>query len=127
MNLLAESERMFWQCLPGKQTALYQRRNARKKFTVHVMPETPKPETFGFDDCTLYKTCRVLKIGLAEFGTFRPQVGDILIYDGKKHEVQNTIDGPCYVELGNYGIMLRVNVAKPKEKKNENRNQTTRQ
>ena len=133
MNLLANCEQLLWNTLlnaSGCQTARYQRVDLDTNVLladriVPVIPETPRPDAFAFEDAVLYKTGRVFKVGQEELGGLKPREGDRLIFehDGVKtvYTVQRTSgNGPCYEELGSYGIILRVHVSQPRAQEDEN-------
>jgi len=126
MNMLAHCERMFWNALvqvSGNQTALYRRVDPETNVIlferiISVIPEQPAPDAFAFEDCILYKTGRVYKIGQEELEGRLPQEGDTLTFksgDTKTiYTVSRSGNGHCYEELGNYGIVLRVYVTGPR-------------
>ena len=107
----------------GCQTALYRRVDPDTNLilferVVNVIPEPPAPDGFAFEDCTLYKTGRVYKIGQEELEGRIPKVGDTLTFESGDtktvYTVTNTQNGHCYEEFGNYGYILRVYFTGPR-------------
>ena len=115
VNIFADAEQMLWNSIrraAGNQTALYKPKNSDIETTIYVVPETPQPDGFAFEDFRLYKTSRVFKVGKLELNGIIPKEGDLLTYICNGVEtnftVKRTQSGPCYEDIGSYHVMLRL-------------------
>ncbi|GHT26802.1 hypothetical protein FACS18942_04920 [Planctomycetales bacterium] len=111
-NIFGNAEQILWNSIwtaAGKQTAVYHYANIN--VTLKVVPNTPQPDGFGFQDFTLYKTSRIFVIGIAELNGRIPKEGDTLTYNNITHYVKPTIQGPAYEDRGNYNVMLNLHVS----------------
>ena len=114
-NIFANAEWTIWNTIKnvsGNQTAVYKKQNSNIETTVFVVPETPQPDGFAFEDFKLYKTSRVFKVGKLELNGMIPKEGDTLTYIYNEAETMYTVKktqaGPCYEDIGNYNVMLRL-------------------
>ena len=111
-NVFGNAEQLLWNSIwqaAGKQTAVYHYNNIEA--VLKVVPTTPQPDGFGFEDFTLYKTSRLFVIGMAELNGRIPKEGDTLTYNNIVHLVKRTTAGPAYEDRGNYGVMLNLHVS----------------
>jgi hypothetical protein len=117
-NLFSQAEQTLWNTIhkaAGSPTAVYRVQNSEppsepqpEGCEIKVVPETPQPDGFAFEDFRLYKTSRVFKVGKLELNGLLPKEGDTLTYNDTVYTVKRTQSGPCYEEIGNYNVMLRV-------------------
>jgi hypothetical protein len=111
-NIFGNAEQFLWDSIwtaAGKQTAVYHYDNIEA--TLKVVPNTPQPDGFGFEDFTLYKTSRLFVVGKAELNGRIPKEGDTLNYNNIVHLIKRTTAGPAYEDRGNYGVMLNLHVS----------------
>ena len=113
----ANIETTLWNTLKqqhGNPTAVY-RRGAESRL-VSLVPETARPDSFGFDDQTITTTSRVFKVGKADLDGWLPQHGDTLEYDDgngvKIYTVKKTRNAgnTFFQDVGNYDVMIRIHV-----------------
>lgn len=112
-------EQMLWNTMKqatGSQTGIYRRKRAEGDgsntgglaLTVNAVPEVPKPDGFAFEECVMYKTVRVFRIGVSDLDGLIPQAGDFFDYGGVTYEIRATQAGPCYENVGNHNVILRI-------------------
>ena len=113
------AEEMLWSTLKratGNQTAIYRRGDDSR--LVYIVPETARPDSFGYDDHVLTTRSRIFKIGLSDLDKlFPPQHGDTLEYNEKIYEVKMTsnADGTFYQNVGSGLVMVRIHVTEYEE------------
>ncbi|GHT29245.1 hypothetical protein FACS18942_10300 [Planctomycetales bacterium] len=118
-NIFGNAEQLLWDSIwtaAGKQTAIYHYANI--DVTLKVVPHTPQPDGFGFQDFILYKTSRIFVIGIAELNGRMPKEGDKLIYNEVEYTVKRTSSSPCYENIGNYNVMLKIHGSKLRTNEN---------
>ena len=112
-NTFKNIEEILWRTLKhqhGNPTAIYRR--GEESRLIFIVPETAKPDSFGFENQLLTTRSRGYKTCLADLLGWLPQHGDTLEFDGKTYTVQKTSNdsGTFYQEVGNYNIMIRIHV-----------------
>jgi hypothetical protein len=108
-NIWENGEFIIWKTLlqnSGSQTGVF--RHGIHELTVHLIPENPKPEGFAFEDFRLYKTSRIFRLAKADLNGITPKEGDTLTYNDTIYKVKKTLQGPCYEDIGNYNVTLRI-------------------
>ena len=109
-------DQMLWRTLKqmhGNLTAVYRR--GEESRTVHVVPETARPDSFGIEDQAFTATSRVFKVEKADLDDWLPKHGDTLEYDGKTYTVKKTSEANTfYQDIGNSKVMIRIIVAEPR-------------
>jgi len=103
-------EKMWWATTKqhtGYQTALYHRGGQTKQ--IRLIPETARPDSFGFDDHTITSTSRIFKVEKIDLGDWLPQNGDTLTYNEKTYVVKQTSNANTFYQpVGNHEIMIRI-------------------
>ncbi|MDR3233761.1 MAG: hypothetical protein LBT46_08895 [Planctomycetaceae bacterium] len=108
-NIWESAEHTIWQMLlqnSGSQTGIF--KHGIHELTVHLIPEQPKPDGFGWEDFHLYKTGRIFRIAKTDLHGITPKEGDTLLYNEKLYTIKKTANGPCYEDIGNYNVTLRL-------------------
>jgi hypothetical protein len=90
----------------GKQTAVY--RHEEIEMSVNLVPTQPTPDSLAFEDFHLYKTIRIFIVGRAELNGITPKEGDSITYDNTVYMVKKTPNTPCFENIGNYGMIIRI-------------------
>jgi hypothetical protein len=112
-NSFSNSEEMLWKSMrqtSGNQTAIYRRGDEFR--LVNVVPETARPDSFGFEGITLTTTSRIFKVGKADLAGWLPKHGDTLEYDGIVYCVEVTgVANTFYLDVGSHGVMIRILVS----------------
>jgi signal peptidase I len=83
-------------------------RHGETEITVNIVPAQPAPDSLGFEDFHLYKTIRIFIVGRAELNGVIPKEGDTITYNNTIYTVKKTPNTPCYENIGNYEVMLRI-------------------
>jgi hypothetical protein len=110
-NHFAKAERLIWSTMKhahGNQIAIY--RQGDESRLLFVVPEAPKPDGFAFEDHQMYKTIRLFRCGKADLFGLIPKAGDTFIHNNITYTVCKTPGGPCYQDIGNYNVMVRIAV-----------------
>jgi hypothetical protein len=109
-NALKKIEEQLWETakrMTGNETAVYRRGGETR--LIFVVPETPKPDSFAFEDWSMSTTSRVFKIGKADLGGWLPKDGDTLTYGEKTYTVEKTGTSKTFFQdIGNYEVMMQI-------------------
>jgi hypothetical protein len=109
INLYFEMESLVWRNLwrsSGHPMAVYRYNDIER--SVKIVPTQPTPDSLGFEDFHLYKTIRIFIVGMEELNGTIPKEGDTITYNNTVYTVKKTPNTPCYENIGNYGVMLRI-------------------
>ena len=109
-NAFKNAEQMIWETvkrMSGNQTAVYRRGEETR--LLFVVPETPNPDSFPFENQSLATTIRIFKTGKTDLHGWLPKDGDTLTYQDKTYVFKKTGATPSfYQDIGNYGVMIRL-------------------
>ena len=109
-NPFENQEKMWWETAKqrtGNQTAVYQRGELTKQ--VRIVPEMPRPDSFGFENQTLTTTSRIFKVEKADLEDWLPQSGDTLTYNETVYSIEQTgAANTFYQNVGTYGVIIRI-------------------
>jgi hypothetical protein len=109
-NLYEKIERLAWEQMKafagGGTAATY--RQGETEIPIAVVQTTPTPDGFAFEDFRLYKTSRIFEIEKASLSGIVPKENDTIIIDETPYTVKKSQSGPCYIDVGAYGITIQI-------------------
>ena len=109
-NEFANAEEMRWHLFKehnGNQTAIYRRGDESR--LIHVIPESRKPDSFGFEGQPVAITSRTFKVQKSDLLGWLPEHGDILEWNEKIYTVEMTGASPMlYQDIGSYDVVMRI-------------------
>ena len=113
-NEFRKAEEIRWKLLKqssGNQTGMYRR--GEESRLIAVVPESPNPRDFDYEDQALNITVRAFKVEKSCLLGWLPKSGDTLewneqTYTVRKFGVRKFGSGVFYQDVGNYNVVLRI-------------------